>query len=388
MIRVPLIRILVSYVTAGAGHRRAAEALAQALGERYPHAEIRCVDVLTYASGRFRAFYAWTYLFLVRHAQWVWRIGYGLLDRGPIYRCVQPLRRRWNLHIARRFVAWLKEQPPDLVVVTHFLAADVCSAGREQGWLAAPLVVVVTDMHPHRFWVSLSADAMVISTTEGADVLMRCGIAQERVRILGIPIANAFSAPVDRAALRERFHLHPDRLTVLVTSGGTTVGRFESVVESLCSLEEIAPGRVQLLVVCGEDAASQARLTQRAKRRPMPMQVFGFVDYMPDLMAVSSLIVAKAGGLTVSEALGRGVPLVLYHVIPGQEQLNAAYVVRRGAAVLAPHPPDVAQAVLRLVQQPEALALMREAVRTISHPESAGAIVSEVIGPFLRSSGG
>ena len=59
----------MSYVTAGAGHRRAAEALAEALTERYPRAEVQCVDILTYASSRFHAFYAWTYLLLVRHAQ-------------------------------------------------------------------------------------------------------------------------------------------------------------------------------------------------------------------------------------------------------------------------------------------------------------------------------
>ena len=371
-------------MTAGAGHRRAAEALAQALSERYPHAEVQCVDILTYASGRFRAFYAWTYLLLVRHFQWVWRISYGLLDRGPIYRCVQPLRRCWNLHIARRFVRWLKEQPPDLVVVTHFLAADVCSAGREQGWLSAPLVIVVTDLHPHRFWIFRSADAMVVGTTEGADVLRRCGIAPERIHVLGIPIAKAFGAPVDRAALRERLMLKAGRLTVLVTSGGTTVGRFEDVVESLRSLEEIVPGRLQLMVVCGYDEVVRARLTERAQRSPMPMQVFGFIDDMADRMAASDLIVAKAGGLTVSEALGRGVPLVLYHVIPGQEELNAAYVARRGAAVIALHPPEVAQAVLRLVQQPEVLAAMREAVRSISHPESAEMIVSQVVQPLLR----
>ena len=113
------------------------------------------------------------------------------------------------------------------------------------------------------------------------------------------------------------------------------------------------------------------------------MHVFGFVDYMADLMAASDLIVAKAGGLTVSEALGRGVPLILYHVIPGQERLNAAYVARHGAAVIATQPGAVAEAVLRLVQEPGRLAMMREAVRAISHPDAARAIVSHVAEPLL-----
>ena len=131
------------------------------------------MDVLDHATRRFRAFYGATYIFLVRHAPWVWRISYALLDWGPVYALVQPLRRRWNLWICRPLAAWLRELQPDVVVATHFLAADVCGAGKAAGWLTSALVVVVTDLFPHRFWIAAEAEAFVISTAEGRDVLKR-----------------------------------------------------------------------------------------------------------------------------------------------------------------------------------------------------------------------
>ena len=356
------------------------------MAERVPGADVRCLDVLTYAPGRFHAFYAWTYLILVRHMPWVWQVSYGLLDTGWIYALVQPLRRRWNMAITRRFVALLKTQPPDAVVVTHFLPADVCSAGRSAGWLKAPLVVVVTDLHPHRFWISPEADAMVISTPEGALTLQRRGVAKERIRVIGIPVGKAFTRLADRAELRQRFDLQESRRTVLVTSGGTTVGQFERVVALLAALEAELPEALQLLVVCGEDAGARGRLTEFAKRSAMPLRVFGFVDFMADLMAASDLIVAKAGGLTVSEALGRGTPLVLYHIIPGQERLNADYVARHGAAIIALRPADVAAAVRRCVQEPQRLDAMRSAARTIAHPWAADTIAADVVAPLLKES--
>ncbi len=357
--------------------------MAQALTERLPGADVHCVNVLDHTPSWFRAFYAWSYLFLVRYLPQIWRVGYRFLDWAPGYRLVQPLQRRWNLWIARPFVTWLKASRPDLVVVTHFLAADVCSAGKAAGWLTASLVVVVTDLYPHRFWISSEPDAIVVATPESATVLAQRGIVSDRVRIFGIPIGSGFNVAYGRRDLEQLFGLVPARRTILVTSGGTTVGPFEQVVEALLQLEEVLPGRLQLLVVCGDNAAAVRRLQARARRSPMPMQVFGFIETMPQAMAASDLIVAKAGGLTITEALGRGVPLILYHVIPGQEQLNAEYTVRQGAALIAHHPGEVATAVRRLLEDPSRLEALRAAAQAISRPHAAGDIVSQLLQPLL-----
>jgi len=353
-----------------------------------PRADVQCLDVLDETPRWFQVGYAKTYLLLVRHLAWVWKCSYALLEHGLIYGCVQPLRRWWNLRITARFVRRLASSPPDLIVATHFLSADVCSAGRQAGWLSAPLVVIVTDFHPHRFWISRHADAMVVSTHEAAALLRQRGVAASRIHVQGIPIARAFESAADRDALRQRFQLAPARQTVLVTSGGTTVGQFERVVEALLSLEPALPGRLQLLVVCGEDEATRRRLSERAARSRTPMRVFGFVEFMADLMAVSDVIVTKAGGLTVSEAVGRGVPLVLYHIIPGQELLNARYVAQHGAGIIAPTPRAVATAVRRCLEDPALLASMAQAARRLSHPHVAHSIVSDVILPLLRSTHG
>ena len=339
--------------------------------------------MLTYTPGRFRIFYAWSYLFLVRYLPWIWQFSYDLLDGTSIYRIAQPLRRWWNLRITKRFIRFLKDRSPDVVIAAHFLPADVCSAGKRAGWLTAQLVVVVTDLYPHHFWISPEADAMVVSTAQGAEALQARGVHHERIHVLGIPIDQAFHQPVDREQLRQRFQLQPQRMTLLVTSGGTTVGRFEQVVELLLALEATIPGRLQLLVVCGQDEAARVRLTQRVQTSAMPMHVFGFVDYMAQLMGISDLIVAKAGGLTISEALGRGLPLVLYHVIPGQERMNARFVCAQGAGLMAQRPEDVADTVRQLLEDPTRLAAMRAAAERISAPDAATHIASRVVQPML-----
>lgn len=340
--------------------------------------------MLTDAPGWFRRGYEWTYLFLVRHASWVWKWSYRTLDHQAVYRWLHPLRRAWNLLIVRRFVARLRAAQPTVVVVTHFLPADICSAGKAAGWLRSRLVVVVTDYHPHWFWISSQPEIIVASVPESAAQLQRRGIAMSRIRVVGIPVGRAFAQPADRAALQRRFSLQEERLTVLVTSGGTTVGQFERVVEALRQLESGLPGRLQLLVVCGQDQAARRRLERVAQTSPMPLRVFGFIDYMADLMAASDVVVSKAGGLTVSESLARGKPLVLYHVIPGQERLNAEYVARHGAAVIAHRPAEVAQAVRRFAEDAAYAQAMHRAAQSLSRPWAAEEIVSQAIEPLLH----
>lgn len=382
------IRVLISYVTAGAGHRRAAEALAQAVSAAFPTADVQCRDLLDDVPRIVRRGYPWTYDFLVRHLASVWGTCFEWFDRRPLYAIVQPFRRAWNLLVARRFIRRLRQAPPDVIITTHFFPADVVSACKAAGWLTAPLMVAVTDLHPHRFWLSPEADAYICGTHEGAREAQERGVPPERLHALGIPIGRAFHAVVDRSSALRQFGLGLQRRTVLVMSGGTTVGPFEAVVEALIRLEERLPGRLQLLMVCGDSPHAMQRVRHRAQGAAMPARVFGFIEQMPEAMAVSDLIVAKAGGMTMSEALGRGVPLVIYYAIPGQEQFNAQYVAAQGAAVIADSPEEVAQAVCRFFEDQEQAAHMRKAAAALSRPYAAEAIVSQVVKPLLQSVGG
>ena len=378
-------RLLICYTTAGAGHRRAAEALAEAARERFPHAQVRCVDVLTYTPGWFRRWYPRMYLATVRHLPTLWGLGYLLLDTAGGFWCVRGYRRMWNLLMATELGGVLKAQRPDVVLATHFLPGDVCGALKASRRLRAALAIVVTDWHPHRFWTCPEAEAVVVGSVEAKRTLVQRGVSPERVHVLGIPIGKAFRESNDAAACRQRLGLSDERRTVLVTSGGTTVGRFEQVVQGLMRLETSQPGKLQLIVVCGADGETRERLSRAALRVAMPVRVLGFVENMADLMASSDLVVAKAGGLTVSEALGRGTPLIIYHAIPGQERVNAAAVARQGAAVIASGPRGTAAAVARVLQDPERLAGMRRAALALARPDAAAAIVEQVIQPLLQT---
>lgn len=364
-------------MTAGAGHRRAAEAIAQAAAAAWPSAHIECRDVLSFVPPGFGRLYPATYYLLVRRLSLVWGLCFQWLDTGWVYRLIRPLRRAWNLFLARPFAEWVERERFDAVVVTHFLPADLFGALRARSPSRAA-IAVITDLHPHRFWLAPELDLFVVGSEETAAACRSRGVPAEKLRVLGIPTARGFRTPVDREAVLRRHGLEPGRKTVLLTSGGTTVGPFEPVVKALLALDAAMPGRLQLIIVCGEDAKAAGRLERAVRLRTMPATVFGFTQEMAELMGASDVVVAKAGGLTVMEALARGRPLVFYHAIPGQEEVNARYVVRHGAAVRVHSPNEAADAVRRLLEDPGAYARAAAASQALGQPEAADRIVAEV----------
>jgi processive 1,2-diacylglycerol beta-glucosyltransferase len=93
-------------------------------------------------------------------------------------------------------------------------------------------------------------------------------------------------------------------------------------------------------------------------------------------MAVADLLIGKPGGLTTSEALARGLPMVIVNSIPGQEERNADYLLEEGAAIRGNNLPALAWKLGRLLDDPARLTAMRSNAGRIARPHAARDVVA------------
>jgi processive 1,2-diacylglycerol beta-glucosyltransferase len=100
---------------------------------------------------------------------------------------------------------------------------------------------------------------------------------------------------------------------------------------------------------------------------------------MEQYMAAADLLVGKAGGLTTSEALARGLPMALIEPIPGQEERNADHLLEAGAAMRCNNLPAAAWKIARLLEDPYRMERMREAARNMARPKAAAAIAEDAL---------
>jgi processive 1,2-diacylglycerol beta-glucosyltransferase len=162
---------------------------------------------------------------------------------------------------------------------------------------------------------------------------------------------------------------------VLMAAGGFGLASLDQSVAILADTCE----DVQLLAVAGRNEKLKAALEKVAASRPGKIMAFGFVNNMHELMAASDLAVTKSGGLTSSECMALGLPMIVVKPIPGQEERNADYLLENGVAVRANSGAHLVYKLRQLLGDPERLARMREAARRVSRPRAAYDVCEKVI---------
>jgi processive 1,2-diacylglycerol beta-glucosyltransferase len=365
---VTLNRVLVLSVSAGAGHVRAAQAIERALIATGRVREVRHVDILQYTSKLFRRVYAEAYLDLVNRAPDVLGWLYDYFDEPWKH---ERLRLALDTLNATRFIRLLKVAAPDWAVSTHFLPAEIIAWLRSKGQLTTRQAIVVTDFDVQGMWLTRHVDRYFVALDETRAHLERLGVSPATITVSGIPIDPVFAEPKDPRVMRMKHGLAPDLTTIIVSAGGFGVGPVEALVHSLLELRH----PVQLVVICGRSAELKDRLDQLAAARPPQLtpgvRVVGYTTEMDEYMAAADLLVGKPGGLTSSEALARGLALVIVHPIPGQEERNADHLLEAGVAIRGNNLPALAWKIDRLLDDPMRLAAMRANARRLARPHAA-----------------
>lgn len=361
-------RVMVLSAAAGAGHVRAAEALVSAFEQRGIRASH--VEALKHTNPLFRRVYADLYMELVKRQPQLLGYLYHALDRPWQFEKRRLALDRLN---TRPLVRLLRKERPALALCTHFLPAEILAHLRKQQLLDVPMGIAVTDFDAHALWLYRGADWYFVACEETRVHLAALGIPPHTIHVTGIPIDPAFAVPLTKPDARLRLGLEPDRTTVLVAAGGFGVGPVEALVRALQDMRH----PIQLAVICGRNAPLERRLKAFSPTR-QPMTVVGYTTEMDRWMAAADLLVGKAGGLTSSEALARGLILVVVNPIPGQEERNSDHFLEEGAAVRCNNLPVLAYKLDALLHDPDRLARMRAAVKRLARPTAAADIVSIV----------
>ena len=336
------MKILVTHVPAGSGHEKAAEAVCGAIRGLRPEAEVELLNGLEGMNPTYQWAFTQGYLDLIHKFPALWGMAYHLLDLRWLAWGASKLHRLSNSSHGRSLEGILTRHNPDVFIATHFFPAEVASHMKQQGRLRAKLITVITDYMPHNVWISPGMDAYAVGMELTKQELIRRGVPPQRIHVTGIPIDSKFGRKGDRRQTAGRLGVDPDLFTLLIVSGGFGTGPMEQLVEALRSI----PERLQAMVVTGKNTALYHRLENMKTSFPHALKVYGFIDNMDELMDAADLMVTKPGGLSCTEALTKGLPMVLVAPIPGQEARNGRIIEKSGAAVMA-GPVERAPAIIR-----------------------------------------
>lgn len=365
------MKYLIVYASAGAGHKKAAEAVYEALAERVDEKDIEKIDSLDYTNRLFKWFYARKYITLINHMPLIWGFFYYLFDNWFVYKLLWLPRRVTNAINCREFEKFLLQVNPEVVISTHFMANEVVSRLKQKGRINCKLFSVITDYRVHSFWVVPYVDRYFVACERTKADLSGWGIFDDKISVTGIPISSKFSLKLDRNNLERKFGLDAGLFTALIIGGGFGVGPVEELVRKIGALKLNA----QFLIVCGYNKDLLEKINTLIQSLKLKANVYGFVDNVHELMSVSNVLVTKSGGLTSSEAMAKGLATIFVKPIPGQEKRNSNVLRLANAAMIAKNVDEARQKIKELFENRDLLNKMSAAASKIAKSDSARNVI-------------
>jgi 1,2-diacylglycerol 3-beta-galactosyltransferase len=360
--------VLILTSDAGSGHRSAASAIEHALRVRgvasviaNPAHHPLAPHTLAEAE-RF-------YLSVVHRAPDQYALAHTLTDAPGI-----DLFLEYSLAGALRksLAALVLTHQPDAVVSVYPLFTRIISS---MFWRKnrPRLMTVVTDLgNVHRTWFNHADDCVAVPTMTVRDKALKCGIDISKVVHTGLPINPAFGQHItDKITLRHTLGWDPTLPTLVLLSGGAGIGPVDQMAKAL----DVNMQGYQLVIVAGRNTqlATQLRAHQWNNRT----HVYDFVPLV-DVVRAADVVASKAGGLTVSECLAAGKPLVFYGDAPGQEEGNRNYVVSHGAGLVASDAQAFADYATTLLSSKPLRESMAYSARQLGMPDASIAVATEV----------
>ena len=353
------MKIIIFYASYGGGHLSAARSIKQCIEQKYKDNTIEMIDCMKYINTGIEKMTTNSYKMMAKEVPWAWGQIYKLSDKGPIYHISNFNNKVMSIKLNNLF----KEFQPDIVISTHPFSTQMTAWLKQMKKTNCKLASVMTDFMPQNQWLvgHKYIDCIFVSNKEMKAKIVEKGIDEEKVHVTGIPLSNRFLENFDREKIKKSFNLDMNKKSILFFGGGEFGLGKDKTAKILSSFLDNIGKRYQIVVISGKNEKMQERFTKlvKEKNQESNVQVLGYTNQVPELMSVSDLVVTKPGGLTITESLASGLPIVAINPIPGQEEENAEFLEKAGVAVWLRKHDEPDDQIAVLLSNPERLTSMK-----------------------------
>ncbi|HEU6448311.1 MAG TPA: PHP domain-containing protein [Verrucomicrobiae bacterium] len=360
-------KILILTASFGDGHNSAARALRDAIELADENARVEILDLFADSYGAFNTFMKKSYLGMVQYAPKLWSGFYSLMESPFVEKQLGGLTR-----LQTTLGKVLDQTQPDVVVSTYPVYGHVIkrifASHNERPFR---FITVITDsITINSTWFRAPSDYFCVANDETAEVLRKNRIAKDQIKVLGFPVSPHFENPPDELPLPASGN--PRRILYVINTGKKKAGK---VIDRLLDIDD-----VHLTICAGRDPELRVELLEQTKHFRDRVNVLGWTNEMPQLMMSHHLLITKAGGATVQEAIAAKIPMIINQVIPGQEEGNAQLIERCRIGAIAEKNKEVAALVEDTFAKKAAQWQdWRENLEKVSRPSAAGDIAELIL---------
>lgn len=311
-------RILILHTSIGMGHKFIAQNIGYQLSEA--GCDVGVEDILEVQKGRLSEISTKIHQWMNIKAPWMWSFLYHFTNHKFISDITLPVKFWLASRNCRKTLKMIEEFKPDLVISVHNVASAIIAYLKKTGKYKGLFAIGFSDFHLHQFWLFPNADFYLANIEEQKAIMIKQGIDGKKIFVCGITLKPKIE--FDVVAIKNRLGIKEEEKAVLIGSGSLGTGFHEDLIFALEKEPNIRP-----IVACGKNQVLAEKLKQKFPSGKVI--VLGFYSPMQELYSISGIFLSKPGGLSTSESLEYNLPMFLTHYLPGQEELNVAYLLAR-----------------------------------------------------------
>jgi len=362
-------KILILYGSYGGGHLSAAKAIYNYINENYTDVTVEILDCIENINKYVNIISTKAYTEMAKKAPWAWGKVYKSAEKGPL----SKISNNSNKIMARKLNLYLQNYNPDLIISTHPFSSNMCSYLKRKNKLQCKIATIMTDFEIHNQWLMNNkyTNNFFVSNESMRDKMINLGINENKIFITGIPVSERFSYNYNKLEIFNEFELNPLLKTVLFFAGGE-YGLGKNRTEEIFRILVNNFSNLQVVAIAGKNIEMREHFEKivAESNKGHLIKVLPFTDKVPELMNIANLVITKPGGLTTSESLISGLPMLIINPLPGQEEQNAEFLEENNVGVWLRKNDNIEECLNKFISNDEQLNEFRENALKLAKKDS------------------
>jgi len=372
-------KVMIFYGSYGGGHLSAARSIKEYIEINYKDIEIQMVDCIEYVNKMVNKVTTTAYTELAKKAPWAWGYVYKKAEKGFMARVTTDS----NKLMAYKLNRLIQEFNPDYVISTHPFSSQMCAYLKKKNKAHFKLATIMTDYAPHDQWLLYPEEVEYFFVAHNGmrDALINKGISKAKVYATGIPLSNRFLEHYNKKEILAELGLKQGKKRILFFAGGELGLGKNATLEVLKTFAEHFHN-IQIIAIAGRNKDMKEKFEEVVENtsREDSIKILEYTNKVPELMSISDLVVTKPGGLTTTESLASGLPIIVINPIPGQEEENATFLEQNDVGIWIRKEDNIKEVLENILGNPEKMLEMKVKARLLAKKNSTQDICRIVLG--------
>ncbi len=367
------MKVLILSSSTGAGHDSCAYAVKEVFDNYSEHCEV--AETLEYMSKWVAEVITKGHTVMYRHFPTVFRIGYAFLDNHSSSYKKGSLTNRLLSVGSKKLAEYINKNGYDMVVCTHPFSTVMLSSAIEKYNLMVKTAFVATDYTCAPTVDAENLDVYFVPDNAIINTFIKYGINEKKIVPSGIPVKQMFYNSVSKSKAKEQMGIGANSIHLLVMCGSMGCGPIKKIV---ASISKDLPKNIEVTVVCGTNKKLRKNLDKKYSLNEK-IHIKGFVNNMSEVMDSADLYLTKPGGLSVSEARLKNLPMLFINAVAGCEEYNRRHFVGMKTAVCGDNVKDLSEKCMTLLNNTNQIDEMRKIFENENKMNAAEQIRKELL---------